>query len=122
MLLRYVLAAGMSLGLLSAGTHWVAAEEKDDSEQTVKIDQLPAAVKATLMKEADGGKIKEVEKDVENGKTTYEADVVIKGQEWEVKIAEDGKLISKQKDDEDDAKEGGENHKEKGEHKGHDKD
>ncbi len=124
MLLRHVLAAGLSLGLVSASTHWVSAEEKenDDNGQVVKIDQLPAAVKATLVKAAEGGKIEEIEKETEDGKTTYDADVVIKGQKWEIEISEDGKLLGKNKDNDDDDKDEKGDHQNKGEHKGHEKD
>jgi len=78
------------------------ADDDDDNEVTVKLADLPAAVRKTLEKEAAGGKIGEIEKETENGKTTYEADVTINGEEREIEIAEDGKLISNEADDEED--------------------
>jgi hypothetical protein len=72
-------------------------EEKD--EVKVKIDQVPAAVKKTLDKESDNAKIDEVDKETDDGKTIYEADVKMNGHNYEIKVAEDGTLISKKLDE-----------------------
>ncbi len=78
-----------------------AEDEEDEAEQTVTIDQVPDPVKATILNEAQGGTIEEIELENEDGQLAYEADVVINGQEFELKIAPDiGALISKQADDE----------------------
>ncbi|MBN2376289.1 MAG: PepSY-like domain-containing protein [Sedimentisphaerales bacterium] len=79
-----------------AGTELLS---QDDEE--VSLDAVPAAVKATILEEADGAEVKEVEKEVEDGKVVYEADIVVDGQEVEVKVAEDGTLLSREIDDED---------------------
>jgi len=60
---RTLLLAGC-LGLTQAG--W--AEE----EQTLTLDQLPAAVKEAVLKQANGAKIKEIEAETKKGKTVYE--------------------------------------------------
>lgn len=85
------------------------AEDKEDaddgegSEVEVKLADVPAAVRKTLQEQAKGATIDTVEKQIgKDGKTTYEADVVIGGKEHEVKVAEDGKLISNEPEDEDD--------------------
>jgi len=70
-----------------------------ESEEEISLAECPAPVKATLTKEAKGGTIKEIEKEVEDGKTLYEAEIVIDGKEYEVKVAPDGKLLSKELDD-----------------------
>ena len=77
-------------------------DEKDKKHDEVKVsmDQLPDAVKVTLMKEAGGGKIGEIAKETKDGKTVYEADVTIDGKEWELKIGEDGKLLNKKQEGE----------------------
>jgi hypothetical protein len=75
-------------------------EEKDDKdEQTVSIDQVPAAVKATIMSEAGKGTVKEIEQEIKDGKTIYGADIVIDGKTFEIKVAADGKLIDKKAED-----------------------
>jgi len=72
-------------------------DDDDDDEVRVSLDQLPAAVRATILKEAKGGKIKEIE--LEHG--VYEADVLV---ELEIKVAPDGRLLSRkiEKADDDD--------------------
>ncbi len=78
-------------------------EVDDDKSVKVKIEDLPEAVRKTLKREAGDGKIKEIEKETEDGKTIYEAEVIIDGSKYEIEIAENGKLISKTLyDDEDD--------------------
>lgn len=74
-------------------------EDEDEDEQQVSIDQVPAAVKDTIL--AQGGTVKEIESENENGQTVYEADVIINGQEVEIKVAADGNLLSKEVEDED---------------------
>jgi len=91
--------------------------EKEGKEVKVTLDQLPAAVKATVQKEADGGTIKDIDKETEDGKTTYEADATINGKPYEIKVAEDGSLISKKLDND---KDEGDKKDKHGDH--HDKD
>ncbi len=77
-------------------------EEQEDEAQ-VSIEQVPDLVKATILAEAQGGTIEEIERENEGGQVTYEADVVVNGQEVELKIAADsGKLLGKEVDDEED--------------------
>ena len=83
----------------------LAEEEKEAKEANstvVTLEQLPPAVRKTIEKEAGGNKIEEIEKETKDGKTVYEAEVTIDGKEWEIEVAEDGKLISKAEDKEDD--------------------
>jgi len=79
-------------------------EEKEGDEVKVKFDECPAAVKATLNKESGGAKIETVDKETDDGKTIYEADAKIDGQNYEIKVSEDGKLVSKKMDNEEDEK------------------
>ena len=79
-----------------------AVEAQDSKEEKVKLEDCPQAVQDTLKKASAGGKIEEIEKETENGKTVFEAEVVIDGDEYEVKVAEDGKLLSKKQENDDD--------------------
>ena len=75
----------------------------------LKLSECPDVVQMTLQREANGAKIDEVEKVIDDGETTYEADVTIDGKEYEITVAEDGTLLEKaleEDDDEDDDKEG----------------
>jgi uncharacterized membrane protein YkoI len=76
--------------------------DDDEDEQEVSIEQVPAAVKATILEEAQGGTIKEIERETEDGKTIYEAEVIINGEEVEIEVAADGTLLSKEVEDDDD--------------------
>ena len=78
----------------------VALKKTAEQEKEVSIDQVPDAVKATIL--AQGGTIKEIEMETKNGQTVYEADVIIDGQKIEVKVAADGTLLGKKVDDDDD--------------------
>ena len=99
------LAVGlMGLGLIGCTSMSHHGEEKESEENEVKItiDQAPAAVQATLQKEAGGAKIADVDKETDDGKTVYEADAKIGDTPYEIKVAEDGTLISKKIDKDED--------------------
>lgn len=90
-----------------SGLRCLAEDKKEEGkEEKVTIDQVPAAVKETLLKEAGGGAIKDIDKETEDGKVQYEVDVVIDGKNFEIVVAEDGKLVSKKLDEEKDEKDG----------------
>lgn len=64
----------------------------------VTLDQLPAAVRATVQREVGGGQISEIEKDVKRGKTVYEVEYFAEQKKWELEIAEDGTLLDRKED------------------------
>ncbi|MGB9625538.1 MAG: PepSY domain-containing protein [Phycisphaerae bacterium] len=109
MKVRSMLLGVLGAGLIGAMAVWAA--EKEEKEQKVTLDQVPAAVKATILKEAAGGKVGDVEREVKGGKTVYEADVEKDGKEFELKVAEDGTLIARKAE----GKEKGEGKEEKSE-------
>jgi uncharacterized membrane protein YkoI len=74
----------------------------DEQEVKVSIDQVPPAVRETLLRESGGAAIKTVDMETDDGKTTYEADAKIGGENWEIKVSPDGKLLSKKIDHEKD--------------------
>ena len=97
--MRYVLAIAVALGL-TLGTAWtpaaLAAGSAPREEQKMSLDQVPAAVKATLEKEAKGGTIGEVSKETEKGKTFYEAQITRDGKDRYVHVREDGKVLKRE--------------------------
>ncbi|HEY7090949.1 MAG TPA: hypothetical protein VH518_22825 [Tepidisphaeraceae bacterium] len=95
----WVIAVAVLLASGCAAMMATAGEDKKD-EQKIKFSDAPAAVQATLNKESGGAKIDTVDAENEDGKTIYEADAKIDGKNWEIKVAEDGKLISKKLDEE----------------------
>jgi len=73
---------------------WAASDvaDEEENEEQITIEQLPEAVKLAVMKAARGARIREVERETEDGKTTYEVELVIET-EIEIELAEDGTII-----------------------------
>jgi uncharacterized membrane protein YkoI len=89
----------------------------EEEEKIITLDQLPPAVKAAVLKQANGAKIDEIEEETKKGKTVYE----VKIGNTEYTFDATGKVLRAkvEKDDdedEDDEKEDGK-HKEKEKHK-----
>jgi hypothetical protein len=96
---------GLSLGgasLTYAGnTKDHAYAKAGEDEQKVKLSEAPAAVVKTIKENAEGGKVDdELEIEEKDGKDIYVADVKINGKEYEIKVAQDGKFISKEAEEE----------------------
>jgi len=75
---------------------WAFAEGK------LTLDQLPTAVRATIEQHAGQGKIVEVERETEHGQIVYEAEVRVDGKKVEIVVAENGKLLPTDAEDEED--------------------
>jgi hypothetical protein len=73
-------------------------EEEGENEVAVTINDVPAAVRASLEHESVGGKITEIERETKDGKTVYSADIELSGVTWDITVAEDGKVLSKEKE------------------------
>ncbi|MBI5865327.1 MAG: PepSY-like domain-containing protein [Planctomycetes bacterium] len=73
-------------------------------EESLTIDKVPAAVKAAILKETAGGKIKEIEAETKNGKTIYEVEFVRDGKTIEIAVAADGALLPHGEEDAERAK------------------
>ncbi len=99
---KYWLSAVAALAFVAAAGIPVYADDNDDDDVKVKWADVPVAVQKTFEKEAPGVKIAEVEIQTDDGKTTYEAEATIDGKEYEIEVAEDGKLLEKELDDDDD--------------------
>ncbi len=111
------LATALLCGGLLASSAF--AEEKDEK---LTEAQLPAAVKATLVKEAKGAVLSEFEKETKKGKSVYTAEIpgTDAGTVIELTVAEDGTFIGKEteKQDADEKDEKGEKKGEKKDEKG----
>ena len=87
-----VIGVGTMVGCASHG------KTDEGKEAPVAMNDVPAAVRATLEREAGGGKISEVEKEMKNGKTVYSADLMVNGVAWDICVGEDGTVLSKEKE------------------------
>ncbi|HWB53944.1 MAG TPA: hypothetical protein VG722_07120 [Tepidisphaeraceae bacterium] len=76
-------------------------EEHEENEVRMSIGSIPDAARATIMKEAEGATVTGVDREQKHGKTIYEADAVIGGQNYEIKVDSKGTLLSKKIDNED---------------------
>lgn len=72
------------------------------AEKRVKLDELPAAVKATILKEAGTSRVDEVNEVTCDKQVTYEAEFKAGGKEVEVKVAPDGRLLKREAEADDD--------------------
>ena len=95
-------ASGVILGIEKEDDDGDDEGEEDEDEIEVSIDQVPSAVKATILREAQGNPIEEIEQENEDGQTIYEAEITVDGQEVEIKVSQDGILISREIEDEED--------------------
>src|SRR4051794_4954301 len=108
--LKWLLPAFAALALMACSSANLARgedkEKEEGDEVKVKIADVPEAVRKTLAKESDNAKIDEVDKETDEGKTIYEADVKMNNHNYEIKVAADGTLISKKLDEGDEKGEG----------------
>jgi hypothetical protein len=95
---------GWLLGLAAMVMISLACTSASASGDEVNLSDCPAAVQKTFERETSGAKIEEVEKEIVIYKTTYEAEVTIDEKEYEITVAEDGTLLEKslEEDDEND--------------------
>jgi hypothetical protein len=95
----YLICLSVLMAGLSGAVTWA---DDDGKEEKVAVEQLPSLVKATLLKEVGSGTIVDLVRQTKGSTVTYEADFKLNGATWELRIAEDGKVVSKQLEDDDD--------------------
>lgn len=102
---RYLALVAASIVLAAASVPAArAAEDQEQGEQKIAFKEAPSAVRKTLDREANGQTIKSVDKEQMKGKTVYEADVIIDKHKYEIVVDQDGLLLSKKLDNEEDEK------------------
>ena len=102
----------IALLALAAGCHChdhkmgksMEKEEDEKNEVKMSINDIPAAAREGLMREAGGAKITSVDKEERKGMVVYETDVMSGGKNWEIVVDGNGKLVSKGVDTEEDEK------------------
>ena len=83
----------LAIGLGVVGAMTLAAWAGEKNEDEVSLDRLPPAVKATILREAKGAAIKQIEREREGGKIVYEAEWTADGHKHEAKVSAEGALI-----------------------------
>ena len=83
--------------------------ENEEREEAVALKKVPAAVQATMLveilREVDGLKLEEIEREDEDGRIVYEAEFEYGDKDIELEISADGKLLSKEVELEEDEEE-----------------
>jgi uncharacterized membrane protein YkoI len=98
---RWIVTAVAAAALIGAGCSQMhKGKEKEGDEVKMSINDIPAAARESLMKEAPGATITTVDKETKDGKTVYEADAMMGGKNWEIIVDDNGKVISKKLDEE----------------------
>ncbi|MHC4403535.1 MAG: PepSY-like domain-containing protein [Planctomycetota bacterium] len=92
------LAAGVAILAGSLVSTWAGArkERRQEQEREVTLKQVPPRVKATILREAGGNEIQEIEEVTRGDDRFYEAAWIKDGKEVEIKVAANGKLLGKE--------------------------
>ena len=77
-------------------------DDDDENEVEVTLDEVPAAVKATILKAAGDARIEEIEREGTGDEAVYEAEFMGGDQEIEIKVSTTGELLGRVVEDEDD--------------------
>lgn len=90
--LRAILVAAM----LVPAVAW-ANDDNDDDDLT--LEELPAAVRSTLEREAKGATIEDIDRERRaDGSTYYEVEIEHTDQEWKLQISPTGELLQRKRD------------------------
>ena len=63
---------------------------------SVPLEQVPAAVRATIERELGDGRLEEIERETRDGRPVYEVEFTRNDKEHEVLIAEDGTVLKRE--------------------------
>jgi uncharacterized membrane protein YkoI len=80
----FVMASGLCLGLASFPFA---------SEKSVALKDAPVAVQKAIADRLKGGKLKDLSVEVENGRTEYEAELIVDGREVTLSLEPSGRLL-----------------------------
>lgn len=89
-----VLMAGASLAASPAVRQEESKEKGGDSEHSVKMKDMPAAVQQTVREQSRGAKIRGLSVETENGVTNYEVELLVNGHGRDVLIDPSGAVVS----------------------------
>ena len=81
----------LSVLLIAFLVHVLAQE----GEKKVGIDQVPAEVKAAILKQVADGRLVDIAELMEGGKKVYEIEMVVSGGEYDVLFSLDGEVLRK---------------------------
>lgn len=85
------LFARVAVTLVAAGLAIASANYAQ--EKKIKREELPAAVEKTVVEQSKGATVKGFSKEIEKGKTYFEAELVVNGHGKDIVIDENGKVV-----------------------------
>ena len=98
-----VAALALAVGTMGVlGLSAVFAEE----EEVVSLDQVPAAVRATIEQHAGQNPIAKIERESEDGQVVYEVEQEVDGKEVEFQVSASGEYLGPEAEEADDEDEG----------------
>jgi hypothetical protein len=97
-LVACLIVASFTVHAMSAGPAR-SDEGRETSSRDVTLDEIPEAARKALLGHAGEHRIRELEEKVVDGRTLYEIELRIDGEETEVVVAPDGELVRIKRDD-----------------------
>ena len=91
---QWLITGALAIPMVAATAYADEKNEEAHQHQLLKLDDLPA-VKTTVQREAKGKTIESIKKETENGKITYEVEIVANGKGQEIEISERGKVLAR---------------------------
>ena len=89
-----VLTAGATFAMSPGAGQEASKEKGGDSERSVKMSELPAAVQQTVREQSRGAKIRGLSVETENGVTNYEVELKVNGHTRDVLIDPSGVVVA----------------------------
>jgi hypothetical protein len=89
-----VLTAGATFAASPGAGQEASKEKGGDSERSVKMSELPAAVQQTVREQSRGAKIRGLSVETENGVTNYEVELKVNGHTRDVLIDPSGAVVA----------------------------
>lgn len=83
----------LAVSLLSICSILITTAQSQDSEKRVKMKDLPEAVRKTVQEQSKGATVRGLAKEVEDGKTFYEAELKVNGHTKDVLIDPTGAVV-----------------------------
>ena len=94
--MRNFVAILATVALVSGGGVAPLYAAPPTSDQAVSVDQLPPAAKATVEREAKGGRVARVTQETAKGKTYYEVEIEKDGKDRYVHVSPEGKVLKRE--------------------------
>ena len=91
---RFIMALSLAVGAAGLAAGCASTKGSAQKEERVTLAQMSAPARATVEKETAGGKVDQIDKEVEKGKVVYDVEATVGGKHVEFLIADaDGAVL-----------------------------